>query len=80
MHLTDSQWIDITRLVIDNMEREVNIIREAGSSWEYDEEDGGQLTSAAVSEIEGIKRLGNALISEIRQIPNPHWTSLMESD
>ena len=73
MHLTDSQWIEVMKLVIDNMEKEVDIIREAGSSWEYDEEDGGQLTSTAVSEIEGVKQLGNALISEIRQIP-------MESD
>jgi len=73
MHLTDSQWIDITRLVIDNMEREVNIIREAGSSWAYDANDNLELTPECVSEIEGIKRLGKALISEIRQIP-------MESD
>ena len=73
MHLTDSQWIDITRLVIDNMEREVDTIREAGSSWEYDADKNVQLTLTAVSEIEGIKLLGKTLISEIRKIP-------MESD
>ena len=69
MHLTDSQWIDITRLVIDNMEREIDIIREAGSSWAYDANDNLELTPECVSEIEGIKRLGKTLISEIRKIP-----------
>ena len=69
MHLTDSQWIDITRLVIDNMEREIDIIREAGSSWS----ENNTMYATCQSEIEGIKRLGKALISEIRKIP-------MESD
>ena len=69
MHLTDSQWTDIMKLVIDNMEREINIITEAGSSWN----DTGIMYATCQSEIEGIKKLGKALISEIRQIP-------MESD
>jgi len=69
MHLTDSQWFEVMKLVIDNVEREVNIIREAGSSWEYDVDNNVQLTLTAVSEIEGINRLGNALKSEIRKIP-----------
>ena len=69
MHLTDSQWIEVMKLVIDNMEREVDIIREAGSSWAYDANDNVELTPECVSEIEGIKRLGKTLISEIRQIP-----------
>jgi hypothetical protein len=69
MILTDSQWIDITRLVIDNIEREENIIREAGNAYEFNAEGHQELTSTAVSEIEGINRLGKALIHEIRKIP-----------
>jgi len=69
MHLTDSQWVHITKLVIDSIESEVNVIREAGSSWEYAEADGGQLTIEAEKEIEGINRLGTTLMYEIRQIP-----------
>ena len=30
MHLTDSQWTDIMKLVIDNMEREINITKMDG--------------------------------------------------
>jgi|8_EtaG_2_1085327.scaffolds.fasta_scaffold411268_1 hypothetical protein len=69
MRLNDSQWVDITRLVIDNMEMEIDIIREAGSSYQWNAEAEQELTTSAKSEIEGIKRLGKTLISEIRQIP-----------
>ena len=65
MRLNDSQWIEVMRLVMDNMEREIDIIREAGSSWN----DTGIMYATCQSEIEGIKRLGNVLISEIRKIP-----------
>jgi hypothetical protein len=65
MHLTDSQWTDIMKLVIDNIEREINIIKEAGSSWS----EIGVMYATCQSEIEGIKKLGKTLISEIRQIP-----------
>lgn len=69
MHLKDSQWIEVMKLVMDNMEREIDIIREASSSWAYDANDNLELTPESVSEIEGIKQLGKTLISEIRQIP-----------
>jgi hypothetical protein len=65
MHLKDSQWIEVMKLVMDNIEREINIIKEAGSSWN----DTGVMYATCQSEIEGIKRLGKALISEIRKIP-----------
>ena len=65
MHLTDSQWTEVMRLVMDNIEREINIITEAGSSWS----EIGVMYATCQSEIEGIKRLGKTLISEIRQIP-----------
>lgn len=69
MRLNDSQWIEVMKLVMDNMEREIDIIREASSSWAYDANDNLELTPESVSEIEGIKQLGKTLISEIRQIP-----------
>jgi len=65
MHLTDSLRDNIKRLVIDKIESEVKVIRECGSSWEYAEADGGQLTIEAEKEIEGINRLGTTLLYEI---------------
>lgn len=69
MALNDSEWFNICRLVIDNMEREVNIIREAGSSWTLDSSENVQLTIEAEKEIEGVNRLGKRILHDIRQIP-----------